>query len=57
MRTGVIQRVERVVTIKDGELLAARLDDLPLRDDLRGMTPSGAPQAPLPVTLSPRTPG
>ncbi|GAA1696366.1 histidinol-phosphate transaminase [Microbacterium sediminicola] len=29
-----------------------RLDDLPLRDDLRGMTPYGAPQAPLPVALN-----
>ncbi|HBR88959.1 MAG TPA: histidinol-phosphate transaminase, partial [Microbacterium sp.] len=32
--------------------MTARLDDLPLRDDLRGMTPYGAPQAPLPVTLN-----
>lgn len=29
-----------------------RLDDLPLRDDLRGMTPYGAPQAALPVALN-----
>ncbi|MFC6324593.1 histidinol-phosphate transaminase [Microbacterium koreense] len=29
-----------------------RLDDLPLRDDLRGQTPYGAPQAPLPVALN-----
>jgi histidinol-phosphate aminotransferase len=29
-----------------------RLDDLPLRDDLRGLTPYGAPQAPLPVALN-----
>ncbi len=29
-----------------------RLDDLPLRDDLRGMTPYGAPQAPLPIALN-----
>ena len=29
-----------------------RLDDLPLRDDLRGLTPYGAPQAPLPVGLN-----
>ncbi|MFG6443660.1 histidinol-phosphate transaminase [Microbacterium sp. P07] len=28
------------------------LDDLPLRDDLRGMKPYGAPQAALPVTLN-----
>ena len=28
------------------------LDDLPLRDDLRGMTPYGAPQAALPVALN-----
>lgn len=28
------------------------LDDLPLRDELRGQTPYGAPQAPLPVTLN-----
>ncbi|REJ04374.1 histidinol-phosphate transaminase [Microbacterium bovistercoris] len=28
------------------------LDDLPLRDDLRGLTPYGAPQAPLPVALN-----
>lgn len=29
-----------------------RLDDLPLRDDLRGLVPYGAPQAPLPVALN-----
>ncbi|MBD3753747.1 MAG: histidinol-phosphate transaminase, partial [Micrococcales bacterium] len=29
-----------------------RLDDLPLRDNLRGLTPYGAPQAPLPVALN-----
>ena len=29
-----------------------RLDDLPLRDDLRGQTPYGAPQAPLPIALN-----
>lgn len=28
------------------------LGDLPLRDDLRGLTPYGAPQAPLPVALN-----
>ncbi len=28
------------------------LEDLPLRDDLRGMTPYGAPQAPLPIALN-----
>ncbi len=28
------------------------LDDLPLRDDLRGQKPYGAPQAPLPVALN-----
>ncbi len=28
------------------------LDDLPLRDDLRGLTPYGAPQAALPVALN-----
>ncbi len=28
------------------------LDELPLRDDLRGSTPYGAPQAPLPVALN-----
>ncbi|WP_243232607.1 histidinol-phosphate transaminase [Microbacterium sp. CIAB417] len=28
------------------------LEDLPLRDDLRGLTPYGAPQAPLPVALN-----
>jgi histidinol-phosphate aminotransferase len=28
------------------------LDDLPLRDDLRGLTPYGAPQTPLPVALN-----
>jgi histidinol-phosphate aminotransferase len=32
--------------------VSARLDDLPLRDDLRGLTPYGAPQAPLPVALN-----
>jgi len=30
----------------------ARLEDLPLREDLRGLTPYGAPQAPLPVALN-----
>ena len=34
------------------EQVSARLDDLPLRDDLRGKTPYGAPQAPLPVALN-----
>lgn len=29
-----------------------RLEDLPIRDDLRGMVPYGAPQAPLPVALN-----
>ena len=28
------------------------LEHLPLRDDLRGLTPYGAPQAPLPVALN-----
>ena len=28
------------------------LNDLPLRDDLRGLTPYGAPQAPLPIALN-----
>ncbi|MGA7149002.1 MAG: histidinol-phosphate transaminase [Microbacterium sp.] len=32
--------------------VSARLEDLPLRDDLRGMTPYGAPQAPLPIALN-----
>nr|WP_315269151.1 histidinol-phosphate transaminase [Microbacterium lemovicicum] len=32
--------------------VTARLDDLPLREDLRGMTPYGAPQAPLSVALN-----
>ncbi|GAA3622454.1 histidinol-phosphate transaminase [Microbacterium awajiense] len=32
--------------------MTARLDDLPIRDDLRGQTPYGAPQAPLPVALN-----
>ncbi len=32
--------------------MSAGLDDLPLRDDLRGMKPYGAPQAPLPVALN-----
>src|SRR6478609_2661120 len=32
--------------------VSARLDDLPLRDDLRGLQPYGAPQAPLPVALN-----
>ena len=30
----------------------ASLDALPLRDDLRGLTPYGAPQAPLPIALN-----
>lgn len=32
--------------------VSIRLDDLPLRDHLRGMTPYGAPQAALPVALN-----
>ncbi|MGW9114114.1 histidinol-phosphate transaminase [Microbacterium sp. NPDC055683] len=32
--------------------MTATLDDLPLRDDLRGQQPYGAPQAPLPVALN-----
>jgi histidinol-phosphate aminotransferase len=32
--------------------VSTRLDDLPLRDDLRGLTPYGAPQAALPVALN-----
>lgn len=32
--------------------MTARLDDLPLRDDLRGLTPYGAPQARVPVALN-----
>ncbi|GAA5025399.1 histidinol-phosphate transaminase [Microbacterium fluvii] len=32
--------------------MSSRLEDLPLRDDLRGLTPYGAPQAPLPVALN-----
>jgi histidinol-phosphate aminotransferase len=32
--------------------VSPRLEDLPLREDLRGMTPYGAPQAPLPVALN-----
>ena len=32
--------------------VSVTLDDLPLRDDLRGMKPYGAPQAPLPVALN-----
>lgn len=32
--------------------MTIRLDDLPLRDDLRGLVPYGAPQAPLPVALN-----
>jgi len=32
--------------------MSARLHDLPLRDDLRGLAPYGAPQAPLPVALN-----
>lgn len=32
--------------------VSARLEDLPLRDDLRGRTPYGAPQASFPVTLN-----
>ena len=33
--------------------MSASLDDLPLRPDLRGLTPYGAPQAPLPVAAPP----
>ncbi len=32
--------------------MTVSLDDLPLRDDLRGKKPYGAPQAPLPVALN-----
>lgn len=32
--------------------VSTRLEDLPLRDDLRGMSPYGAPQAALPVALN-----
>ncbi|MBP1077712.1 histidinol-phosphate aminotransferase [Microbacterium terrae] len=32
--------------------MTARLEDLPIRDDLRGMTPYGAPQVPLPIALN-----
>lgn len=32
--------------------MSPRLDDLPLREDLRGLTPYGAPQVPLPVALN-----
>ncbi|MEV8266480.1 histidinol-phosphate transaminase [Microbacterium sp. NPDC076911] len=32
--------------------MSVRLEDLPLRDDLRGLTPYGAPQAPLPIALN-----
>lgn len=32
--------------------MTATLDDLPIRADLRGQQPYGAPQAPLPVTLN-----
>ncbi|GAA4187694.1 histidinol-phosphate transaminase [Microbacterium oryzae] len=32
--------------------MTVSLDDLPLRDDLRGQQPYGAPQAPLPVALN-----
>lgn len=34
------------------EGVSATLDDLPIRDDLRGLKPYGAPQAPLPVALN-----
>lgn len=33
-------------------MVTSSLDDLPLRDDLRGLTPYGAPQAPLPIALN-----
>ncbi len=32
--------------------MTARLEDLPIRDDLRGLTPYGAPQVPLPIALN-----
>ncbi|MFT4220545.1 MAG: histidinol-phosphate transaminase [Microbacterium sp.] len=34
------------------ERVSATLDDLPIRDDLRGLKPYGAPQAALPVALN-----
>jgi len=33
-------------------VVTARLEDLPIRDDLRGLTPYGAPQVPLPIALN-----
>lgn len=32
--------------------MTARLEDLPIRDDLRGLKPYGAPQVPLPIALN-----
>src|SRR5690606_35337866 len=32
--------------------VSATLDDLPIRDDLRGLRPYGAPQAALPIALN-----
>ena len=32
--------------------MSTRFDALPIRDDLRGLEPYGAPQAPLPVALN-----
>ena len=32
--------------------MSISVDDLPIRDDLRGLSPYGAPQAPLPVALN-----
>lgn len=43
------------MTVADGPTIggvSASLDDLPIRDDLRGQKPYGAPQAALPVALN-----
>jgi hypothetical protein len=37
---------------RDGVMTQTRLDDLPLRDELRGQTPYGAPQLAVPVQLN-----
>ncbi|NLA09289.1 MAG: histidinol-phosphate transaminase [Microbacteriaceae bacterium] len=50
--TPAIESNPAVALFYDGGVSEITLDDLPLRDELRGQTPYGAPQAPLPITLN-----
>src|SRR5690606_31518680 len=46
------RRVQQLIPTVTMGRVTASLGDLPIRDDLRGLTPYGAPQAPLPVALN-----